>query len=63
MVKGAKELKEKAERNGEKLLNEKAFHSDFITLGESPRPSLALYHILRRIFAGTPFMAQLFEQM
>src|ERR1700690_4675612 len=59
----AKGLKEKAERNGEKLLDEKAFGSNCITPGESPRSSLAITLIPTSFFAGTPFMAQLSEQM
>jgi len=60
---GAKELKEKGERNGEKLLHETAFDSKCITLGESPKSLLALLVILTSTFAETPFMARLSEQM
>ena len=59
-AKEAREVKEKAERKGEKLPKEKAFDSNCITPGmyiPSPRPSLGLIAI------GTTFMAKLSEYL
>ena len=51
------------EASAEKLPDEKAFGSNCIAPSEPPRSSLAIRLILTSIFAGTPFMAGLSEQV
>ena len=61
-AKEAKEVREKAEAKGEKLPEEKAFDSNCITPGAQQALSSYPFSLLN-VFAGTPFMARLSEQL
>jgi 5'-3' exoribonuclease 1 len=61
-AKEAKEIREKAERNGEKLPDEKAFDSNCITPG-ALQIFAFVYVLTNPPPTGTPFMARLSDQM